>query len=141
MMTVLLFAGCGIESNQTGSNYTNSTVSHDNETNEEAIEMDAVTFSEGSLPEGYWDTVEFPVNQVCVPSHEAALKLAECMLENFHEGGVFTNYVCSLSVFLDTQSQVWIVTFGISKEPYLGELLHIAIRRDSAEVVKIWVEE
>ena len=87
----------------------------------------------------YWDEIDFPIIEVCIPDHTTAIKVTESIVDGLKKDGKFTDY-CAQSVFFDIESQVWIVSFFPDGQEE-GASLSIAIRKDDSQVVKMWVGE
>ena len=91
-----------------------------------------------------WAAIEFPVEEDCVPDKETAVAVSRIYLERFQQQGYFIDYTL-LEVFYDTVDRIWIITFSESKFSegtyYIGACFSIAIRRENAEVIKMWVGE
>lgn len=98
-----------------------------------------VFYEEGVWPEKHWEGMGLPVQGDCVPDGDAALKLAEVLMESEQKQGRFPGYV-PLSVFLDTEDRIFIVTFAESRE-HPGVCVSFAISKETAEVLHIWVGE
>lgn len=87
----------------------------------------------------YWDEIDFPITEVCIPDHTTAIKVTESIVDGFKKDGMFPEY-CAQSVFFDTERQIWIVSFYPNDQEE-GASLSIAIKKDNSQVVKMWVEE
>ncbi len=87
---------------------------------------------------------EVTVTDTCVPDKETAIKIAEGITSGFQKEGYFPGYVPQ-HVFFDTDKDVWIVSFWAEPENdkviYTGACFSVAIRKDNAAVVKMWVGE
>ncbi len=87
---------------------------------------------------------EVTVTDVPVPDKETAIKIAESITSGFQKKGVFPGYVPQ-HVFFDSDKDVWIVSLWEESENeneiYSGACFSVAIRKDNAEVVKMWVGE
>ena len=117
------------------------------DTSQEKVQMETeFRYIEGTWNRD-WDNIEFPFEDDCVPDKETAIKIANIFLENLQKRNCYINHVPQ-AVLYDTETKIWIVTFG---EPdymvdgvvvvTLGDEIRIAIRKENAEVVKMWLEE
>lgn len=107
--------------------------------NKEVYDMDDIIYREGEWDDKDWDNIEFPIEKDCIDDKETAVNVARALLGNFQKQNYFVNYV-TLSVFYDIKDKIWIVVFAESRD-YPGADVTIAIRRENAEVVKMWVGE
>jgi len=99
-----------------------------------------ISISSGIYQNKNWESFEFPISDECVPNSDTAISIAQSIMLNFKKEGMFKDYSLQ-SVFFDTQDKIWIVSFYPDKKGYAGSDFHIAIRRDNAQVVKMWVLE
>lgn len=104
------------------------------------IPIDGVIFDEGIYQYKDWDNMEFAVEGDCVKDKETAIEIAISITEGFQKEGFFTGYVPQ-SVYFDTEDNIWIVCLYPNEEGYVGSDFCIAIKKDNAEVVKMWVGE
>lgn len=98
-----------------------------------------VIYREGIWPDKEWDTVDFPVENDCVPDMETAIAVTSAILETFQKQGYFKDYEAQ-SVFYDTQDHIWFVTFA-EEALTPGACFTIALRQSNGEVLKMWVGE
>jgi uncharacterized protein YqgQ len=119
------------------------------DTSQEGEQMETeVTYmyEEGIFEPKDWENIQFPIKDDCIPDKETAIKVAKIFLENLQKQNFFTNNVLG-SVFYDTEDKIWIVSFWEESDYMLdgyvtvGGDLSIAIRRENAEVVKMWPGE
>lgn len=92
-----------------------------------------------------WDIgEEDAVTDIPVPDKETAIKIAESITSGFQKKGFFPGYVPQ-HVFFDSDKDVWIVSLWKESENenviYFGACFSIAIKKDNAEVIKMWVGE
>jgi len=84
------------------------------------------------------------ITDTCVPDKETAIKIAEGITSGFQKKGFFPGYVPQ-HVFFDNKREVWIVSLWEESENeneiHSGACFSVAIRKDNAEVVKMWVGE
>lgn len=87
---------------------------------------------------------EDTITDTCVPDKETAIKIAGSITSVFQKKGFFSDYVPQ-HVFFDSDKDVWIVSLWEESENeneiYSGACFSVAIRKDNAEVVKMWVGE
>lgn len=87
----------------------------------------------------YWETADFPLEEDCVPDAETAVAVAQAVFDRFRREGLFPGYLPQLVEYQD-ESGVWVVSFWPDgDEP--GACFSIALRRDSAQVLRMWVGE
>lgn len=103
--------------------------------------------SEISYETGVYDwniSEDDTITDTCVPDKETAIKIAEGITSGFQKKGFFPGYVPQ-HVFFDNKREVWIVSLWEESENeneiYSGACFSIAIKKDNAEVVKMWVGE
>lgn len=87
----------------------------------------------------YWNEIEFPITKDCVPDHTTAIDVTRSIVSGFQKDGMYPKY-SPQSVFFDTEKQLWIVTF-YPNDNQEGACLNIAIKKDDAQVVKMWVQD
>lgn len=104
------------------------TVAHNNE----------VSFDKGIYQNKDWDELKFSVDDDCVPDKETAISIAESIMAHYHQKGHFEDFVTQ-SVFYDTEDEIWIVTFYEPTINQTGSAFNIAIRKNNAEIIKMWV--
>ena len=139
VLLALFLSGCGknaLVANVSGNENADGV---SNAPNKEAPGTNEIIFTEGVWPDKDWENVEFPFEKDCIPDKETALSITGVLVTKFHQQSCFINYAPQ-SVFYDTEDKIWIVTF-VESPDYPGACVSIAIRKENAEVVKMWVEE
>lgn len=141
MLLVLTLSGCGkgIEASDENLGSSGGLSSTSPKNSEELLGMSGISFEEGVWSDKDWENVEFPFKKDCVPDKETAVNITRILIEKFQQQNYFSDYVLQ-SVFFDTEDKIWIVTYGESRN-YPGACVSIAIRKENAEVIKIWVGE
>lgn len=81
----------------------------------------------------------FSFMETCVPDKEAAAEIATAIFNSVNkDDSQYDNHEIFLIEY-DTDDEIWLVYFG---EPgAAGGGFHIALRKDNAEVVRMWVDE
>lgn len=98
-----------------------------------------VPYSEGVWEYKDWENMEFVVEEDCVSNKETAITIAESIIKEFQKENRFIGF-SPISVFFDTEDNLWIVSFAETTD-YPGACVTFAIRKENAEVVKIWLGE
>lgn len=138
ILLALLLSGCGNNTEIPNVNSDGKSSESSSTSNKENSDMNEITFQEGVWSDKDWEKVEFPFEKDCIPDKETAVNVTKLFLGKFQQQNYFINYVPQ-SVFYDTEDKIWIVSF--SEGDYPGADFTIAIRRENAEVVKMWVGE
>lgn len=99
-----------------------------------------IKISQGIYRDKNWDNYEFPINEICVPDANTALAIAEVILSNYQNQGKFKNYYPQ-TIFEDTQDQIWIISFYPNTTNYIGATFNIAIKKEDATIIKIWLTD
>lgn len=103
-----------------------------------------IKYEEGIYQHKNWNLIEFPIEEVCVPDKETAISIAKGIILNFQEQGKFKEYIPQ-HVFFDTEDNFWIVSFwpstGNDNIEYIGATFSIAIKKENAQVLKMWINE
>lgn len=68
------------------------------------------------------------------------MKISNMIFSNLQDDGLFKDYVMQ-SVFFDESDEVWILNYYPNEKNYIGSTCSIAISKQTAEVLKIWVTE
>ncbi len=127
--TVFLISGCN-----------NKEIEEENKINN----TENVMYEEGIYQDKDWDLLEFPIEMTCVPDKETAISIANDIMINFQKQGSFKGYIPQ-HVFLDTEDNFWVVSFWPNVEEnnatYVGASLSIAIKKENAQILKMWVDE
>lgn len=97
-----------------------------------------VSFEKGIYPNKDWDELSFSIDDDCVPDKETAINIAESIKAHYQQKGHFEDFVTQ-SVFYDTEDEIWIVTFYESTTNQTGSAFNIAIKKNNAEIIKMWV--
>ena len=87
----------------------------------------------------YWEQYDSALLLDCAGTAEAAVSITNIVLEQYQEDGLFRDYKPKLVEFQENPS-VWIVHYWPDKD-LPQATFSIAIRKDTAEVVKMWVGE
>ena len=106
--------------------------------NEENLNISELPYEEGKWKNKDWDKIELPFEEICIPDKETAIQITSAFVKAFQHKKLFINYKPQ-SVFYDIEDEIWIVSFCEGDVP--GASLTIAIRKDNAEVVKMWLGE
>lgn len=80
------------------------------------------------------------IDHICVPDSSTAMKISNMIFSNLQDDGLFKDYVMQ-SVFFDESDEVWILNYYPNEKNYIGSTCSIAISKQTAEVLKIWVTE
>ena len=108
----------------------------------ESIE-NKTTYKEGIYTNKNWDVIEFPIEQDCIQDKETAIIAAEIFLliERLQDEAQNLSFRPT-EVFYDTEDMIWIVSFSPFQNGMLipGDSYNIALRKNNAEVLKMWVE-
>lgn len=100
-----------------------------------------IDFKEGIYRNKNWDMIESVIEMDCIPDKETAIKAAEIFLLVGQRQDKTPNLSYDpTAVFYDTEDEIWIVTFAPFEKGLLipGDSYNIAMRRNTAEVIKIW---
>lgn len=73
-----------------------------------------------------------------VSNKETAIEIAKIVLNNISDFENKKDYN-TITVFYDTEKEIWIVTFG--KKDTLGDCVSVAIKKSDAQIVKVWFGE
>lgn len=99
-----------------------------------------ITSSKGIYSNKDWDTLELPFSAECIPDSETAIAVTKNIVMSFQKEGKFLDYVPQF-VFFDIEDNIWIVSFWPNIDGYIGSSFNIVIKKDNAQVVKMWIEE
>ena len=102
---------------------------------------DSIPYQEGIYDDKDWENIDIPVNEVCIPDKDTAIKVASAIVDRFQKEGYFPDYIPQ-TVFFDTEDKIWIISFGENRGLYDdGSDFSIALKAENAEVIKMWVGE
>lgn len=87
----------------------------------------------------YWEHIGTEFLRDCVPNADSAISVASCILSQYQAEGYFIGYTPQMVEFQDDPG-VWVVTFWENVN-IPQATFSIAIRMDSAEVLRMWVCE
>lgn len=142
LICLILLCSCGVQKKK--GNEHEKFFGQDSETVSDTINQSEIVFEQGEYQYYGEITPDITVENPCVPDKETAIKIAEAVTSGFQRKGYFPNYVPQ-SVFFDTQKQLWIVTFAPESDNdevvLIGSCFSVAIKKDNAEVIKMWVGE
>ncbi len=89
----------------------------------------------------YWERASCPFLHDCVTEPETAVSIAESLLKQFQNEGSFAGYSFQEIEYQDDPG-IWVVHFREDPKPdELMPTFSIAIRKDNAQVDKMWVNE
>lgn len=87
----------------------------------------------------YWEQIDTAFLRDCVPNADAAVSIANCILSQYQAEGFFAGYYPQLVEF-QADPGIWVVSYWENTvQPQAT--FSIAIRQDSAEVLRMWVCE
>ena len=101
--------------------------------------INGVLYEEGVCFDDDLENIDFPFERDCIPDMETAISVTKIFIEIFQQQNYFIDYVPT-SVYYGTKDNIWVVTFSKGFD-YPGACLIIALRKENAEVIKMWVEE
>lgn len=103
-----------------------------------------IMYEEGIYQNKDWNSLEFSIEMICVPNKETAVSIANDIMINFQKQGKFNGYIPQ-HVFLDTEDNFWVVSFWPNikndNSTYIGASFSIAIQKENAQILKMWIEE
>ena len=136
---VLVGIICACKKDDGNSPFSNCSQESNSQTDDTKTIMDGVSVSVGVYDNKDWDNMQpDTVDDICVPDAITAVSVAKSLMERVQRDLYFPNAV-PVDVFFDTEDQIWIVCFSDLLPNEAGEGFNIAIRKDNAEVVKMWV--
>lgn len=93
------------------------------------------------VEKNYWEKADCPFSHDCVVEAETAICITQSLLKQFQKEGFFTGYSPQM-VEYQADPGIWVVVFWKdSNNLELTPTFNIAIRKDNAQVVKMWVDE
>ncbi len=106
-----------------------------------------IEYEKGIYHNKDWDSFEYPMDKVCVPDEETAIAVAEAVFAKYRKNNEYSKFIPK-RVFFDTEDEIWIVSFDDPYEiddeghifEYVGLYFNIAIKKENAEIVKMWLE-
>lgn len=110
---------------------------------EEVLESETVFYDIHEIQEpekDYWENADSPVLDDCLDDVETASSVAKVILARFQREGLFSGY--SLQ-YIEYQPDpgIWFFSFWDGDLNEIGACFSIAIRKDNAQVLKMWVNE
>ena len=107
-----------------------------------------VEYKEGTYYNKDWDNIEFPVTDVNIPAieytsvadKETAISIANMIFDELQNNGRYKNFSMQ-QVFFDIPDEIWIVSFWETRGGYLGSDFSIAISKNDARIIKMWINE
>lgn len=113
-----------------------------NENGEDAMSSE-ICYEEGIYSDKNWDMIQTPIERDCIPDKETAIQIAKIFLLIESRQDEAQNLLFDPTmVFYDIKDMIWIVSFSPFQNgmPIPGDSYNIALRRNNAEVVKMWAD-
>lgn len=89
--------------------------------------------------EYYWEDIDTAIHRDCVMNAETAVSISDCILSQYQAEGYYVGYVPQLVEFQDDPG-IWVVSYW-ENETIPQATFSIAIRKDTAEVLRMWIGE
>jgi len=149
---IMLMTACGLGQGISAENTSTSDsrgffagegVQEVSDSSEEVLESETVFYDIHEIQEpekNYWENADSPVLDDCLDDVETASSVAKLILARFQRKGLFSGY--SLQ-YIEYQSdpEIWVFSFWDGDSNETGASFNMAIRKDNAQVLKMWVSE